>query len=41
MGVNDMEDTGKLVISLSEAARKKFSELGNEGYISIQRVGRG
>ena len=41
MGVNDMEDTGKLVISLSEAARKKFSELDNEGYISIQRVGRG
>ena len=31
----------KFSIFLSEAARKKFSELGNEGHIVVQRIGRG
>jgi len=36
-----VENIVKLGVSISEGARKKLKELGNEGYITVKRIGGG
>jgi hypothetical protein len=36
-----MENIAKLGVSISEDARKKLKESGNEGYITVKRMGGG